>query len=114
MDTSALIRAVRAVAAEKSTVVYTKDKDGDDCVYREKTGEPSCLIGHAMSQIGQLDLITSDDRNTDDIRHLMLSLQVNFTSTQIEWLEKVQKKQDRGLAWGEAVSMADYEIGSIE
>lgn len=121
METSDLIAAVRQVAIEQPTYVYDPDPD---CVYREETGEPSCLIGHALKRIGQLDLISVETRmspgasiattrNLMNVSQLLYDLGLQFTEAQKRWLTRVQSQQDERTAWGDAVNNADYEIGPI-
>ena len=54
-----LIASVRKFAAERPDYVYRNADDKhpsrSGCVYFTKDGKPSCLIGHALAELGLLD-----------------------------------------------------------
>lgn len=107
---SALILAVRAIAAEKPDFVYTND--GYQCLYRPKrlkSGVVSgCIIGEALRRIG-ISTAGLDTPGANGINTQLGRVGFNMNSQRVKWLGEVQAQQDTRGTWGTAVSMADKE-----
>lgn len=107
-----LIAEVRRVAAENPDFIYPRDISGGvkSCVYI-KDGCPSCIIGHALWNIGLIDAkFKGDHMALSDIGHVILQYGWGIETGEIEWLHKVQQYQDQLNPWGQAVRYADGEL----
>lgn len=113
IDIPTLVDKVRAASAA------LPDREGD-CHYFHD-GEPACIIGHAFAEMGitESDIIVlegGDDcaANTTKIRDLTIANEpvfVNVDGSALWWLEHVQRNQDDGLTWRDAVDYADTLVG---
>lgn len=108
MTASDLIRAVREVAAESPDYV-----NRGACEYRDANNDPVCLIGHALARFGWHDQMEGNAENIAAVLIYDWKDKVKSTRTQQDWLHSVQKKQDDGAAWSEAVRATDYRMGPI-
>lgn len=97
-----LIAAVREIAAENPDFVYDDDPYG--CVYFDGKGAPSCIMGHACSRLGLLVGEPNDVDGDTNISAVAKDLQWGLDRDELDWLEHVQRSQDRRTPWGECVS----------
>jgi hypothetical protein len=113
-----IIAKVRVRAAANPDFVY-KPVEGslgvNTCLY-VKNGAPSCLIGCGLWDV---ELITAelehDETYVDDdsvlnetgAEELLAYLGTRLDRDEIDWLECVQSRQDRGTPWQIAVNKAD-------
>lgn len=107
-----LIAATRKIAASRPGHVYDPPAvggahvhDGGDCVY-SLDGQPSCLIGHALEDLGLLG-VAAKAGNETSIDTLIGRIGLQFTRRQRQWLKQVQTLQDGGESWGSAVADTD-------
>lgn len=120
IDTEALIKAVRAVAAEKPDYRYDIDEQGQ-CTY-QRHGKPDCIVGQGLARIGVpvSDLAAFDacgDTPRPAASEGILSADIDTILTRayglsrydedVRWLSLVQQNQDSGQTFGEAVRNAD-------
>lgn len=110
-NSAQLVAAVRLEAAEHPDFVYTDeyqtDKYGVACEYIDReTLEGKCLIGRAALRAG-IDSQSLIAVNTSPIIRITQKLIKESDSRSSLWLSKVQELQDKGVAWGVAVSTAD-------
>jgi hypothetical protein len=106
-----LIAAVREIAAERPDHVYDSESD-EGCVYIDKDGNPSCIIGHAGYKLA---LITREPQgcwDSTDICAVSYELRWSLSNDELRWLSAVQTHQDRGVSWGAAVELADAEVAA--
>jgi hypothetical protein len=99
-----LEQAVREIALEDPDYVYDRPYGG--CVYFDKDGCPSCLIGHGLAKLG----ITPErvgGYNNSGVGGL--SYEDIIVGEDIKWLMDVQDQQDAGEFWGNAVRFADLK-----
>lgn len=112
-----LIESVRKQAAENPRRVYQGplDEGGNtECVY-VASGEPSCIIGHALWQAGLVDAEFEDDgKNGSGIDSLVSSWPPleEVSDDEADWLLMVQDSQDAGMPWNVAVYEADEKVGA--
>jgi hypothetical protein len=103
----AKIQLRRIVDAKGEDYVYPRQ---EACVYFEKDGSPSCIIGHELAKHG----ITRDDLLVEDIDYndensVEQLVEAGFIKTDPatrEFLLEVQAFQDAGAPWGVALSEA--------
>lgn len=107
MTASDLIGAVRTVAAEHP------DRTEKRCRYRDENNDPVCLVGHALARFGWHDQMTGNEENIAAVLIYDWNETVKSTLTQRDWLHHVQKEQDKGATWGEAVRATDHRMGPI-
>jgi hypothetical protein len=104
-----VIDAVRAKAAELPSHVYQ-----GECVY-VKDGKPGCLVGQGLWAIGLIGAWfgfgTTD--NYLNIRGVNRRNDWGFDEAEIEWLLRVQRRQDDGMDWGTAVHDADGMLPGV-
>ena len=104
-----LISSVRAHAAQNPDYVYSSHSDLSygACVYIYD-GSASCLIGHALLDVGLIDLSFGVGENNHlPIWELLPLLGVTLDTEEDLWLRDVQNYQDLGTSWGESVKLAD-------
>ena len=104
-----IIAEVRKVAAEHPDYIYQKI-DGvshGSCLYIYNN-KPSCIIGHALWNVGLIDANwKGDTRAISDIRSIIGCEGWPLDSSEINWLAAVQHSQDRGTTWSGSVRAAD-------
>lgn len=115
-----LIRKVRDIAAARPEYVY--DDTEDACLYM-LDGQPSCIIGHALFQLGYLpdhQVVTESKSASAAARMLGIELD----PAEKHWLDWVQNAQDgiaarslfphenivTRLSWGISVQYADARM----
>lgn len=111
IDAAAMEKAIRELAEENPDFVYCQNV----CVYTDREGVPSCIVGQALARIGfdvpaynsdrawywrETQFITGESWNdlfdaSDETRSIR------------KWAEGVQQLQDDKTPWGEAVRLAD-------
>lgn len=75
--------------------------DDPVCRYVGPHGEPGCIVGHVLYQIGLLD------KAEEKTPAFTLSvLQKNFEPDAVEFLNTFQQYQDAGDSWGNAMAAA--------
>lgn len=97
-----LEQAVREIALESPDYIYDRPDGG--CVYFDKDGCPSCLIGHGLAKLG----ITPErvgGYNSSGVGGL--SYEDIIVGEDLDWLINVQDRQDAGISWGDAVLLTD-------
>lgn len=100
-----LIVEVRKVAAERPNYVYNKTY----CQYL-MDGRPSCIIGHALFNLGYLPAAGNYEGQTAEVAISRLGLSLDMGET--VWLERVQQVQDGNLflaSQGHTAAMDQYE-----
>lgn len=108
MTASDLIQAVRDVTAEHPGHI-----NEGPCEYRDENNDPVCLIGHALARFGWHDQMEGNAENIAAVLVYDWKEKVKSTLTQRDWLHHVQKKQDEGATWAEAVCATDHQMGPI-
>src|SRR6478736_10091693 len=116
MNTKQLIEAVRKVAAENPGRKFSEDygckyfedyyDENEDCF--RPTSKPCCIVGHGFASLG----FTSDifmTENTTRVGVLIADLSnrgeiEGYRQDDTHWLADVQRCQDKGLTWAEAVA----------
>lgn len=102
------LELLREVIAEKGEdFVYEPlvDENGlSTCRYLDQ-GQPSCLVGHVLYRAGisPAELAGVEDITPDSSSETWLGW---GTPRAIDLLADVQEKQDRHVAWGEALASA--------
>lgn len=119
---SNIVTEVRRIAAEYPDFVYTETKMPvgsiwvTRCFYSPNESNPNgCIIGFAMRNLGMS--VDEFDTNHDSISAetvipLRLGLSDSAEFEALEWLNTVQRRQDHGKSWSEAVVSADGAEGS--
>lgn len=106
-----LISLVRDIAEANPDFTYVPPlkvidaSDANGCVYVHD-GKPSCLIGHALWMAGVIDS-NFEDRGCNTRAAYDLTRQYGVEVEEADWLDSVQRSQDLGVPWGEAVPEAD-------
>ena len=121
METREILTAERvwelldnAVADRGADYVYPKQDDlpyGNVCLYwhpgdNDGAGGPGCIVGHVLTQLG-VDPDTLQQHEGDSAFHLLMEDEVYPTTLEAaRILSDVQRRQDEGFSWGEAVTSA--------
>ena len=113
-----IIAEVRKIASGNYAFVYPHI----DCLYRDKVGTASCLLGRALDNLGLLPDDTSGLENRS-IGNLLDTLQISVDKSERSWLIAVQVAQDGRFpspalfeselgrdSWGRAVEIADERV----
>ncbi len=97
---SEVVRHVRSLAKAWPDRVY-KTRSGA-CLYGPDIDNPAgCIVGCAVRRAGR-PLDAHDGSIASKGHHVGLN-----NSDVVDWLERVQLRQDGGLCWVEAVALAD-------
>ena len=100
-----LVEEVKRVALADPDRVY--QRVGDVCLYTY-AGRPSCLVGHAMWNLGMIDADFENYDykvdNNDGVLDIVKALGISLTKAESTFLCRAQSRQDCGQAWGEAIS----------
>jgi len=104
-----MITASEVVGAVRRQAAEHPEKTARSC-YIGQDG-PSCIIGHALTDLG-VGEDTLIPLNTDSITYLVSFLfpTVARSPQIVEWLQRVQDRQDKGWAWSVAVHDADWAV----
>ena len=112
-----IITTVREIADELPDFVYTRGLlPNEGCRY-EADGHGDCIIGRALERLGvpieHIRWLDTASQDGDGIAVFQIWHQPfwNVPKTEegksIFWLSEVQREQDNGAPWGEAVRRAD-------
>lgn len=107
-----ILKEVQRIAAQSPDYRY-EPPDSDQCVYIHD-GEPSCIFGHALLNLGLIDksfervLIDIDGVscariNLQDIETVIEYLNLEIDDKEIEEFLSIQSDQDNGKPWGRVV-----------
>lgn len=106
--------ANRAVADRGSDYIYEMhSSEAVGCKYVHE-GQPDCMVGWILAAAG-LPLINAHNRAGDSdelLNYLDERDEVNATEEARLFLRAVQRKQDAGYTWGEALAHGVYTIDS--
>lgn len=98
-----IINEVRKAAA-------TRPDNVAECQY-VLDGEPSCIVGVAMWNLGLIDEDIESDENLNcstNVDYFLEDFGIKATVEQRRWLLWAQSAQDTGTRWQEAVDSADF------
>lgn len=110
IDLDDVQKVVRDLAKHKPDFIYhSPDKEYGTCMYWHKDeNAPGCIYGHALTRLG-VDVITNNFEDTS-----IYSVLGKITGASVPgWFVYVQKLQDSGVSWGDAVAYADREFERI-
>lgn len=102
-----LARTLREVAAERPEFVYRNvdDPSSNRCLYFHSDGEPGCIFGVALHRLGVAREEFGESMN------ISYYLAQWFGGTEFDEayypFNNVQRSQDNGYTWGEAVRALD-------
>lgn len=100
---------------------YGEEVQASECYYTDSSGTPSCIVGvllkdvapSTLQRLHQYEWGGGYEPNcvaVPDISHMKLVEGVDlyeiFEPEAVDMLIRVQKKQDSGMSWGEAVDQA--------
>lgn len=118
---SDVAKAVRKLAVKNPDFNYTMQEErpsiSTDCSYLSAglgvEGGKACIVGQALTSLGV------SDKHLSQVETLHASIAVirlaeNLLSSAgdnktLDWLDRVQEYQDRGVTWSNAVELADNE-----
>lgn len=110
----------RAVEKKGADYVY-KPPAGNSCVYFNKDGSPSCIVGHVFADAG----VDPDDfllpgpgrtRSSNSCRITILDLDgvgVQIDDATRRALDAAQYAQDRGVTWAGALADAEMRAEQV-
>ena len=110
-----LIENIRQTAQQKPDYAYDKNNNASRvCQYVDtETQCPSCIVGQGLwpmldeAQRARLESVEFNNLEIDMLLDLFFASPVELSDSEFYWLSEVQKYQDRGMPWGEAVRKAD-------
>lgn len=109
VNAALLVAEVRKIAEAAPDHKYVAPDDGSPgCVYMDKAGQPSCIVGKALHAISPEDFaLVGKKHNTLHPGSLCAEGIIDGVDDNISWLMDVQAAQDLGIPWGPAVAQAD-------
>jgi hypothetical protein len=107
-----VVAKVREVAAERPTYVYNNEgmsEYSSSCFYRHgEYGErPGCIVGQALDRLGYVVPEVDEGTNAGVVLGGLFDLSDDDNGLKANWVWKVQKEQDGGKSWGDAILEAD-------
>lgn len=115
-----LVAKVREIVSLRPGVKYKPDevRDPDNpghvsCLYGKGTcsdGSEGCIFGQALVALGVDRGSLDDGEILGEISEVLDSLDIADNNGMDEWCMVVQKRQDEGKSWGEAVAIADEKF----
>ena len=111
-----LIQTVRQLANDNPTNCYEGNKDGQGCCYARgkcSNGTIGCILGQAMIACDHevTEYISDKERQTKQFELLYESMinegLIEMSRQDMIWCSEVQKYQDDGETWADAVAYAD-------
>ena len=89
---------------------YIYDRSQQHCVYYEKNGEPSCLVGHFLYENELVMAHGIEDYEDNNAETVVGMLEANeiaaFDERATELLQRAQECQDWGHSWGDSLNTA--------
>ena len=104
------IQAMHDVVQGNEDFVYAPVVEGEDCVYFDKEGNPSCLIGHALAKCGVEPF--DQDRPIQDNAYYVLP-RYGISAKVTKAAQMAQQAQDHGETWQEALNGFNAVMGEI-
>lgn len=110
---------LREVAAGREDYIYELPEDEliGECAYSTPAGEPSCIVGQVLHKYvpdmyqhvhkTEWDLDEAQEVygfNARSVRDLQGRFLEHYDKEAVNVLDKVQRKQDNGTPWGEAIA----------
>lgn len=104
---------VRRIAQESPQFAYERHTGVRWCMYIFN-GEGDCIFGRALINVG-VPLEELACCESQPIAGVLRDLNIPTTPRERDWAGAVQEWQDKGAAWGEAVTYADerYPLGGL-
>ena len=104
-----LVAEVRKIAEATPDYTYSSPDGGAlVCVYMDKAGQPSCIVGKALHAVSPEDFaLVGKKHNAQHPDALWAEGIIDGDYDDREWLMDVQAAQDLGVPWGSAVAQAD-------
>lgn len=113
VDATELRAVVEGIAEANPEFIYIPE-DGESCLYTHSNGEPGCIIGRGLAEMGS-QIPYDHDWNFGTVVDSLIhhGLIVGDWEDRL-WLQTVQSEQDYRTPWGEAVHIANGEEDDIE
>ena len=107
-----LVAEVRRLAAENPDATYFRNASTCSYLHGTAAGGVGCIIGQAILAIDPdlRDFLRQVDG--ESISAISKRLGLSY-GPEIQWLSRVQFKQDCGNPWGKAVSLANEEASHV-
>jgi len=99
----------KALEEKGEDYIYPNALNGENCVYADSDGDPSCLVGHAIYYIDReaFNALAEEEREEMDRIGDALPItsvrSVKFEPAALKGLAEAQDRQDTKRPWGEAV-----------
>jgi hypothetical protein len=106
-----VVAKVREVAAERPTYVYNNEGMSgytSSCFYRhgENRDRPGCIVGQALDRLGYVVPEMMEGSHATFVLHEIFG-GPSDSEDRVRWVRNVQRAQDDGKTWAEAVEKAD-------
>lgn len=104
-----LVAEVRKIAEATPDYTYSSlDGGAFVCVYMDKAGQPSCIVGKALHAVSPEDFaLVGAKYNSQHPGYLWVEGVIDGDDDDMSWLMDAQAAQDLGVPWGSAVAQAD-------
>lgn len=102
--------------------IYVLDENQRQCVYFDREGCPSCIVGHVLAEVGvKAGQVHEQWRTPYSISDMGNGISIN--SVDVEGVEMTegarivfaaaQRRQDQGSTWGEALAGAELAASGL-
>jgi hypothetical protein len=108
-----VVAKVREVAAERPTYVYNNEGMSEytsSCFYRhgENRDRPGCIVGQALDRLGYVVPTVMEGSHATSVLHEIFGVPSDSEiEAKVRWVRNVQRAQDAGRSWAQAVKRAD-------
>lgn len=108
------VNGMKLIAEIRSVAAQFPDRRGrvDKCVY-VLNGEPECLIGKALWNLGWIDSSFADQNDNHQVWSKMrecIPQAQEITKIENKWISNVQSQQDSRRTWANAVATIDADF----
>jgi hypothetical protein len=104
-----MAQLIHNIADKTPTFIYPLNPSNNEelCLYKWPTGEPACLIGHVLAELGLLDFAV-EGRAADTVLGIINNNDTGYTFTEgaADIAMEAQRIQDMGQTWEAAASSA--------
>lgn len=113
------LERVRPLVEANPEFIYTPEggsglSAAGACTYFHSDGKPGCLVGQAFpEELAAVGVDPDSGRNTEGIFVLIREGLFSATPKAAEFLTALQRRQDTGSTWGDALAYAVAAVSSL-
>lgn len=114
IDLATARRELAAVVSGRESYVYPGAGKGGYCYYFDKTGAPSCIVGHVLArlEVGPA-IFQATYLNATSVVALVGEGFIDVDKDALSYLRVAQIAQDEGSTWGTALRLAEATVPPV-